>query len=188
MEQFILEGNLADEHLPRDPTLRSIGCIPMKPEATLGKSAIMCAAELYTCVQLALLRMYSYIRVCVCVRRQYLSFSRQCAYLRLRMHTRHANMYDADGKRGMGQMVWVCVCAITSSKLLGNPTSTWCDIAFFTYPREKSLVTAKNFRGNCRFRGNVRVPPRRQKTQGRLASHRRELETRSPIRSSNVRI
>lgn len=37
---------------------------------------------------------------------------------------------------------------ITSAKLLGSSTSTSCDIASFTYPREKSLVTAKNFRGD----------------------------------------
>lgn len=59
MEQFILEGNLADKHLPKDPTLRSIGCIPVKPEASLGKSAIMCAAKrIHACR----------VRHCVCIR------------------------------------------------------------------------------------------------------------------------
>lgn len=65
--------------------------------------------------------------------------------------------------------VLLCLCVrvyvITLAKLLGSPTTTSYDIASFTYPREKSLVTTKNFRGNCRFRGNVRVPPRRWKTQ-----------------------
>lgn len=78
----------------------------------------------------------------------------------------------------------VCMCVITLAKLLGSPaTSTSYDIASFTYPREKSLVTAKNFRGNCRFRGNVRVPPRRWKTQRWDDWRRRRvasLRTRNP--------
>lgn len=71
-----------------------------------------------------------------------------------------ANIRARDRRRGI-EDGWVCVYAITSSKLLGNALpATSYDIAFFTYPREKSLVTAKNFRGKCRFRGNVvRVPP-----------------------------
>lgn len=40
-------------NIPRDPTPRSIGCIPMKPEATPGKSAIV-----YVCVC---------VHVCACV-------------------------------------------------------------------------------------------------------------------------
>lgn len=113
VEQFILEGNLADKHLPRDPTLRSIGCIPMKPEASPGKSAIMCAPKLY----IRACRVRHCVRVCVVV---YQSFPRWCAHHSgLRMHTCHEYIRCRMGEGGIGRMD-VCVWAITSSKLLGT--------------------------------------------------------------------
>jgi len=41
-----LGGKFRPTNIPGDPTPRSIGCIPMKPAATPGKSAIVCAAKL----------------------------------------------------------------------------------------------------------------------------------------------